>query len=169
VTDADVVIKGTAEKGSTVIAKVNGKDIGKATADPDGIFIINIMKQTAESVIIITATDAAGNTSEKSEVTVKDVTAPAAPVVNPVTDADVVIKGTAEKGSTVIAKVNGKDIGMATANRYGQFSIIIKKLTAGTVVVVVASDRAGNVSKAASVRVKDATAPLAPVINPVTD
>ncbi|MEH7108741.1 Ig-like domain-containing protein, partial [Bacillus sp. JJ1764] len=76
------VVKGTAESGSEVVATVNGRELGKVTADQDSKFIINISKQEAGSIITITATDTAGNTSEKSEVTVKDVTAPAAPVVN---------------------------------------------------------------------------------------
>ncbi len=153
VTDADVVIKGTTEAGATVVAKVDGKEIGKATADKDGKFEITIAKQVAGVKISVTAADAAGNVSTATEVTVTDVTAPAAPVVNPVTDADLVIKGTTEAGATVVAKVNGKEIGKATADNDGKFEIIIAKQAAGVKISVTAADAAGNVSTAKEVTV----------------
>ncbi|MFJ7727984.1 CehA/McbA family metallohydrolase, partial [Neobacillus sp. NPDC097160] len=56
----------------------------------------------------------------------EDTTAPAAPVVNVVTDADLVIKGTAEAGAKVVAKVDGKEIGQATADKDGKFEITIE-------------------------------------------
>ncbi|MEH7108742.1 Ig-like domain-containing protein, partial [Bacillus sp. JJ1764] len=86
VTDADAVITGTAKVGVTVTAEVGEVELGHVVVDGSGKFTIPIAKQVAGTKIVVTATDAAGNTSEKSEVTVKDVTAPAAPVVNPVTD-----------------------------------------------------------------------------------
>jgi LPXTG-motif cell wall-anchored protein len=153
VTDADVVIKGTAEAGSTVVAKVANKEIGRATADQSGKFEIAIAKQAAGVKISVTATDAASNQSAATEVTVTDVTAPAAPVVNGVTDKDVFINGTAEAGATVVAKVAGLEIGRAKADKNGNFEIKISKLAAGTKIVVTATDIAGNTSTAQSVEV----------------
>ncbi|MGJ7910204.1 Ig-like domain-containing protein [Neobacillus sp. LXY-1] len=167
VTDADVMVTGTAESGSTVVATVNGKEIGHTTAIQDGKFIIPIAKQTAESIIEVTATDGSGNTSTAAQITVKDVTAPSAPILNTLTDADVVISGTAEAGSTVIALVNGKEIGHTTTSLQGQFTIFIAKQSVGTVVVVSATDKAGNVSSTSSVTVKDGTPPLAPSVDSV--
>jgi glucan-binding YG repeat protein/uncharacterized protein YdeI (BOF family) len=158
VTDKDVEVKGTTEAGATVVAKVNGQEIGTATADAEGKFTITIEKQAAGTKISVTATDAAGNVSTATEVTVTatvvpDTTAPEAPVVNGVTDADVTIKGTAEAGAKVVAKVNGQEIGTATADAEGKFTITIEKQAAGTKISVTAEDAAGNVSAATEVTV----------------
>jgi hypothetical protein len=150
VTDADAVIKGTAEAGATVVAKVADKEIGQATADQTGEFEITTTKQAAGTKIVVTASDAAGNVSAAAIVTVTDVTPP---VVNGVTDADAVIKGTAEAGATVVAKVVAKEIGHATADRSGKFEITIAKQAAGTKIVLTATDAANNISAARSVEV----------------
>ncbi|MEH7744711.1 DUF4350 domain-containing protein, partial [Neobacillus drentensis] len=122
-TDADEVINGTAEVGSRVVAKVEGQEIGTATVNAEGEFTMTIAKQVAGVKIAVTATDEAGNVSAAAEITVRDVTAPAAPVVNgDVKDNDLVIKGTAEAGTTVNAHVNGQEIGTATATAEGEFT-----------------------------------------------
>jgi DNA/RNA endonuclease YhcR with UshA esterase domain len=155
VTDADLVIKGTTEENARVIAKVDGQVIGAATADAEGKFSIAIEKQAAGTKIVLTATDEAGNVSAGAEITVSDVTAPTAPVVNRVTDQDVVITGTAEVGAKISAKVNGVEIGKATADAQGNFTLAIAKQAAGAKVYVTATDAAGNVSLAAEVTVQD--------------
>jgi glucan-binding YG repeat protein/uncharacterized protein YdeI (BOF family) len=167
VTDKDVEVKGTTEAGATVVAKVNGQEIGTATADAEGKFTITIAKQAAGTKISVTATDAAGNVSTATEITVTatvvpDTTAPEAPVVNGVTDKDVEVKGTTEAGATVVAKVNGQEIGTATADAEGKFTITIAKQAAGTKIAVTATDAAGNVSTATEVTVTDGTAPAVP-------
>ncbi|MEH7334313.1 DUF4350 domain-containing protein [Neobacillus drentensis] len=168
VSENDTVIKGTAEAGATVVAKVDGQEIGKATADTEGKFTITIEKQVAGKKIVVTAADAAGNVSTEVIVTVSDATAPEAPVVNGVTDADTVIKGTAEAGATVVAKVDGQEIGKATADADGKFTITIEKQVASKKIVVTAADAAGNVSTEVIVTVSDATAPKTPIANPVS-
>ncbi|CEG29122.1 DUF4350 domain-containing protein [Bacillus sp. B-jedd] len=150
VTDADTVITGTAEGGSTVIAKVFAKVIGEATTGADGSFTIKIAKQPADTVITVTATDASGNESAATETVVKDATPPAAPAVNRVRNADDLITGIAEAGSKVVAKVDGQIIGSATADSQGKYNIKIKKLKHGTTISVTATDAAGNESKAAT-------------------
>ncbi|EKN66480.1 Ig domain-containing protein group 2 domain-containing protein [Neobacillus bataviensis LMG 21833] len=155
VTDADETITGTAEANASVKAMAAGKELGTATADESGTFTIAIAKQTAGTKITVTATDKAGNVSNAAEVIVRDVTAPEAPVVNPVNDNDLVITGTAEAGATVIAKVNGQEIGKAIATVSGAYAISISKQTAGSTIVITAADAAGNVSQAAKVTVKD--------------
>ncbi|MFJ7729670.1 hypothetical protein ACIQXV_26660 [Neobacillus sp. NPDC097160] len=49
---------------------------------------------------MVTATDSFGNVSETAALVVKDVTAPAAPQVNEVTNQSTAISGEAEVGST---------------------------------------------------------------------
>ncbi|WHY85715.1 bifunctional 2',3'-cyclic-nucleotide 2'-phosphodiesterase/3'-nucleotidase [Neobacillus novalis] len=153
VTDADVVITGTSEAGEKVVAKAGDKELGTAVANAEGKFTITIAKQAAGTVIMVTATDAAGNVSIATEVTVSDATAPAAPQVNDVTDADEILTGTAEAGSTVTAMVDGKEIGQATADSAGKFEIKIAKLAAGVKISVTATDAAGNTSAATEVTV----------------
>ncbi|MFL6560626.1 MAG: Ig-like domain-containing protein, partial [Bacillus sp. (in: firmicutes)] len=155
VTEQDVVITGTTEAGAKVTARVSDQEIGSATADVDGKFSITIAKQVAGTQISVTATDQAGNESEAAEVTVSDVTAPALPVVSSVNDNDVVIKGTAEAGATIVAQVSDQKIGTATANTEGDFTMTIAKQSAGVKISVTATDEAGNVSLAANVTVQD--------------
>ncbi|CAH2713611.1 hypothetical protein BACCIP111895_00747 [Neobacillus rhizosphaerae] len=93
------------------------------------------------------------DTRELKGTEVADTTAPVAPVVNGVTDADVVIKGTTEAGATVVAKVDGKEIGKATADKDGKFEITIAKQAAGVKITVTVADAAGNVSPATEVTV----------------
>ncbi|MEH6908164.1 Ig-like domain-containing protein [Neobacillus drentensis] len=156
VTDADLSIEGTTEAGAKVVAHANGQEIGSATADQEGIFSISIAKQAAGVKITVTATDEAGNVSDAAEVIVSDVTAPAAPVINGgVNDNDLVIKGTAETGATVSAQVNGQEIGKATADAEGNYTMTIAKQSAGAKITVTATDKAGNVSFATEVTVQD--------------
>ncbi|MEH7109876.1 Ig-like domain-containing protein, partial [Bacillus sp. JJ1764] len=140
--------KGTAEKGSTVVAKVNGKDIGRATANRYGQFSIIIKKQKAGTVVVVVASDRAGNVSKAASIRVKDATAPLAPSVNKVRISDKVITGKAEVDSIVIAKVNGREIGRAKVNAKGQFAISIAKQNANTKISVTATDASGNQSRA---------------------
>ncbi|PFI85680.1 Ig-like domain-containing protein, partial [Priestia megaterium] len=67
---------------ATVNVKAKGKMIGSGKADPKGTFSITIPLQKAGTVIEVTATDGSKNVSPVTKVTVKDVTAPAAPTVN---------------------------------------------------------------------------------------
>ncbi|MEH7116864.1 Ig-like domain-containing protein, partial [Neobacillus vireti] len=157
VNDQDTTITGTAEANAKVEAKVGSVTLGTATAGEDGKFTISLdRKQTAGTKIAVTATDAAGNTSAATEVTVIDVTAPDAPIVSPVNDNDVVITGSAEAGATVVAKVNNMEIGKAPANFDGSYSISLKeKQTAGSTISITAEDASGNISAPATITVTD--------------
>lgn len=167
VTDQDTVISGTTEANAVVTAKVNEQEIGTANANADGNFTIKVAKQVAGTKVLVTATDTAGNVSESTEVTVADVTAPEAPIVNAVNDNDIVIYGTAEAGATVIAEVNGEKIGEAAANVDGQYTINIAKQAVGTTIMVTATDTSGNVSEQAEVRVVDEVVTKVDVSNTV--
>ncbi|MCF3942678.1 cell wall-binding repeat-containing protein [Oceanobacillus alkalisoli] len=154
VTDQSTEITGKAEANATVIAKVADEEIGQATASANGNFTIKIAKQAAETEIVVTATDKAGNVSEASKVVVKDVTAPEAPAVNQLIDQSTKITGTAEAASVVVATANDQQIGRVTAESDGTFEMPIKKQAADTKVTVTAKDKAGNESKAATIIVK---------------
>ncbi|MES1040744.1 Ig-like domain-containing protein, partial [Peribacillus simplex] len=115
------------------------------------------------------AADNAGNTSETSEVTVKDVTAPNSPTVNEVTETSTSVTGTAEAGSTITVKAGTTVLGTGTVDAEGKYTVTIEKQQAGTKLIVTATDDAGNVSEVKEVTVKDVTAPTVPSVNAVYD
>lgn len=79
VDDNDTVVTGTAERGSTVSVKRGNAVLGTATANTNtGLYSVTIASQTAGEILSVTATDAAGNTSSRSSVTVTDKTNSAA-------------------------------------------------------------------------------------------
>lgn len=100
----------------------------------------------------------------------EDTSPPAVPKVDPVRDFDKKVTGQAEAGSTVAVKKGSSVLGTAAAGTDGKFSIALKAAEkAGTVLTITATDKVGNVSKAAYITVIDKTAPAAPKADPVTD
>ncbi|MCM3728909.1 DUF5011 domain-containing protein [Neobacillus cucumis] len=164
--DSDTQIKGTAEPNATVFAKVGQNQLGSTTSSNTGDFTISISKQPADTLIQVYAKDAAGNISTATNVTVKDVTAPAVPMVNIVSDRDGSVTGQAEAGSTVEVKVNSSLIGSGTTGTDGKFSVSIPTQKAGTKLMVTAKDKAGNTSEVKEISVTDAQRPI---INGVFD
>ncbi|WP_245807854.1 Ig-like domain-containing protein, partial [Crenothrix polyspora] len=160
-------ITGVAEAGSVVTIKdAAGTVIGTATADPvTGAYSIVPAAIPANGTILtVTATDAAGNTSALVSIKV-DATIPALPTIN-ATDGSP-ITGVAEAGSVITVKdAAGVLIGTATADPVtGAYSIVPAAIPAnGTVLNVTATDAAGNTSALVSIKV-DATIPALPTIN----
>ncbi|WP_256277934.1 Ig-like domain-containing protein, partial [Staphylococcus sp. HMSC071G07] len=94
----------------------------------------------------VTATDKAGNTSDKATTTVADKTAPDAPTANDVNSEDDTIKGKAEPGSEVTVNIPGHDPITGTADDEGNYSIDLPKdLQGGEEITVTAKDKDGNV------------------------
>ncbi|WJV19301.1 S8 family serine peptidase [Rossellomorea marisflavi] len=154
ISDKSTSITGTTEAKAQVVAKVKGKQIAKAKADAKGKFTLKIKKQKAGTTVVVTATDAAGNTSKGTNLKVADKTPPVSPKVNSVNNKSTSVKGKTEAGATVTVKVKNKKLGEAKANKKGEFTVKIKKQKAKTVLSVTAKDKAGNVSKAKNVTVK---------------
>ncbi|WP_148347747.1 bifunctional 2',3'-cyclic-nucleotide 2'-phosphodiesterase/3'-nucleotidase [Bacillus rubiinfantis] len=153
VSDKDKKVTGKAETGSTVTVKAGKTTLGTAVAK-DGKFTVTLKKaQKAGTKLTVTATDKAKNTSAAATVTVIDKTAPNAASVGKVTYKTTKIVGKAEAGAKVEVRVGKKLIGSQTANSKGQYSITIKKQKAGTVLTITVKDKAGNVSKAKTVKV----------------
>ncbi|WP_226643053.1 Ig-like domain-containing protein, partial [Mesobacillus subterraneus] len=169
VTDQSVSVTGQAEPLSKITIKIGTQLVASGTTAPDGNFSVGINEPRAGTILSITATDSAGNTSEVKEVIVKDVTAPAAPQVDVVTELAVEVFGRAEAGSRIEIKVGSQLLASGTASSDGYFSIEIPKQVAGTMLKVIATDTAGNVSSATEITVKDIIAPAVPVVNQVTD
>lgn len=178
-------VTGAAEVGATLRVMVGLTELGTATAGADGRFTVTIAAQPAGTSLTVTAADAAGNVSTATNVVVgeRDVTPPAAPTINPVSDNATAVSGTAEAGATVTVMAGVTTLGSGVATG-GNFSIAIAAQTGGTVLTVTATDGAGNVSAPATVTVTatavpapapppappaDRTPPPPPVLNPVDD
>jgi fibronectin type 3 domain-containing protein len=161
-------ISGTSDVGAIIIAKKGIDIIEKTTADASGRFSIGIPAYPEGTELEISATDQAGNRTVKNVTVIKDTMAPDMPVVKDITDQSSKIIGSAESGSTVIATVDGKEIGRVAADRVtGAFSIDINIQAAGTVILLVARDYSGNTSIATKKTVLDITPPEKPVLRNV--
>ncbi len=159
-------LSGTAEPGSTVIlTDGNGSPIGQTTADGSGNWSFTPGSQLPNGTVVnVTASDAAGNTSAPATTTV-DSSLPSIPQVDPSNGS--VISGTADAGNTIIiTDGNGNPIGQVTADGSGNWSFTPGiPLPDGTVVNVVARSPS-NVDSAPAVITVDGVAPAAPVIDP---
>ncbi|OOH42083.1 Ig-like domain-containing protein [Pseudomonas aeruginosa] len=161
-----VVISGTAEAGATVtLTDAGGNPIGQVTADGSGNWSFTPGSQLPNGTVVnVTASDAAGNTSPPATTTV-DSSLPSIPQVDPSNGS--VISGTADAGNTIIiTDGNGNPIGQVTADGSGNWSFTPGiPLPDGTVVNVVARSPS-NVDSAPAVITVDGVAPAAPVIDP---
>uniref|UniRef100_UPI00053DDFFC Ig-like domain-containing protein n=1 Tax=Pseudomonas aeruginosa TaxID=287 RepID=UPI00053DDFFC len=160
------LLNGTAEPGSTVtLTDGNGNPIGQTTADGSGNWSFTPGSQLPNGTVVnVTASDAAGNTSLPATTTV-DSSLPSIPQVDPSNGS--VISGTADAGNTIIiTDGNGNPIGQVTADGSGNWAFTpATPLANGTVINALAQDAAGNNSSPTSATV-DSLAPAAPVIDP---
>ncbi|MBG4753340.1 Ig-like domain repeat protein, partial [Pseudomonas aeruginosa] len=160
------LLNGTAEPGSTVtLTDGNGNPIGQTTADGSGNWSFTPGSQLPNGTVVnVTASDAAGNTSAPATTTV-DSSLPSIPQVDPSNGS--VISGTADAGNTIIiTDGNGNPIGQVTADGSGNWSFTPGiPLPDGTVVNVVARSPSNVDSAPAGITV-DGGAPAAPVIDP---
>ncbi|EJQ42901.1 hypothetical protein IEQ_05105, partial [Bacillus cereus BAG6X1-2] len=163
VTDQDEKVTGTGTVGAEVTVKEKGgKEIGKGIVGEDGTFTIVIPKQKAETQLEVQVVK--GENKETKYLTVKDVTPPEEPKVSDVKATDTKVTGTGEVGTKVtIKEKNGAEIGTGTVDKDGNFSVEIVPKVAGTVLTITLTDKAGNVSKATEVTVKEGIA--SPTIN----
>ncbi|PFI93406.1 Ig-like domain-containing protein, partial [Priestia megaterium] len=169
ITELDKVVTGKAEAGSIITIKVGNKELGTTVVREDGTFSMAIDGQKAGEKLIVTSTDESGNISEAQEVIVRDVTPPSKPTVNSVTEKSTSVTGIAEAGSKVTVKVGTNSIGEEKVNTDGEFKITIPVQKGGTILTVIATDESGNVSTPVEVVVEDKTAPVAPIVNSITD
>ncbi|MBH9069295.1 BapA prefix-like domain-containing protein, partial [Pseudomonas aeruginosa] len=105
------LLNGTAEPGSTVtLTDGNGNPIGQTTADGSGNWSFTPGSQLPNGTVVnVTASDAAGNTSLPATTTV-DSSLPSIPQVDPSNGS--VISGTADAGNTIIiTDGNGNPMG----------------------------------------------------------
>ena len=154
VTDASRNVIGKTEAKAKVTLYINDKRQGTKIADKAGNYKFTIKKQSVGTEIKVTATDAAGNVSDEKVVKVIDKTAPVIASVDKVNEKSKYVTGKAEKGATVSVYNGKKLLGKAVANSKGNYKVKIKAQKEGTSLTVTAKDKAGNQSKATTVKVK---------------
>ncbi|WP_241587791.1 Ig-like domain-containing protein, partial [Rosenbergiella epipactidis] len=117
------------------------------TVGSDGTFSVTLPAAQANGqTLIITATDAAGNTSAAATITAPDTTAPAAPTDVAVSADGDTVTGKAEAGSTVAIKdADGNTLGSTTVAADGSFTATLDPAqTNGETLSATATDTAGN-------------------------
>ncbi|MBC1459170.1 Ig-like domain-containing protein [Listeria newyorkensis] len=165
-TDKTAVVKGSAEPYSTVKVYANNTFIGDTNADRYGNYSLAVSPYAVGTKISATATDAAGNVSGKTEITVA-ASAIVTPKINTITDKSTTASGTAEPNSALSLKIGGITYAVPVDSN-GNWSTAIPKPMAGT--VVEATSMLNNITSAkATTTVIDVTAPDAPILKPVTD
>ncbi|WP_414055463.1 Ig-like domain-containing protein [Macrococcus equi] len=174
VTSEDPAVTGVGTPGNTITVTFPDGSTGTAVVQPDGTWSIPVpagVDLVGGEVLPVTSTDPAGNESQPTSVTVKDVTAPPAPPINPVTSDDTVVTGTGIAGDTITVKFPNGSTATAVVQPDGTWSVTIPAgvdLVGGELLTATAADPAGNVSQASSITVTDTTAPDPTIINPVT-
>ncbi|KAF1072833.1 MAG: hypothetical protein GAK45_00048 [Pseudomonas citronellolis] len=159
------LLQGSAEAGSLVILSLaDGSQLGSVTAGADGRWSFTPTTALGDGVAVqVTATDAAGNVSAPTRISV-DAVAPAAPALDPSNGTS--FSGNAEPGSTVILSGPAGVLGSASVDASGHWSFTTSApLANGSAVSVVARDAAGN-SGPASGLVTDSSLPPAPSVAP---
>ncbi|WP_062382259.1 BapA/Bap/LapF family large adhesin [Pseudomonas abietaniphila] len=152
---AGLQLTGNAEAGSSVIVRdASGGIIGTTTAAANGTFQVTLgSPQLNGQALTVTATDAAGNVSNPAAYAAADTTAPLAVSDLAVTADGLSLAGHGEAGATVVVRdANGVQLGTATVNANGNFTLTLTPgAAAGTVLNVIQTDAAGNASPQATV------------------
>ncbi|KQM73858.1 BapA/Bap/LapF family large adhesin [Sphingomonas sp. Leaf20] len=158
-------ITGTGEAGASVtVSDAAGAVVATATVAADGSYSALLSPvQDSGAPVTVNQTDAAGNASAGVTVATPDLTAPGAPVAT-LDATGSVVSGTGEPGARIsVSSTGGGEIGTATVDARGSYSIILSTPQGdGQAVVVTQTDAAGNVSPGTSLTAPDITAPAAP-------
>ncbi|MBP0726554.1 bifunctional 2',3'-cyclic-nucleotide 2'-phosphodiesterase/3'-nucleotidase [Bacillus sp. RG28] len=165
--DKDLVISGKSKVYAKVDVYNDDNLIVSGNSNSEGLFSLSIPKQKAGTILTVFATDLSGNKSEGTTVVVKDQTAPVKPTVAKIEPLSKVITGKTEANATVTVKAGSKVLVTGKANDKGLFTLPIKQQNLGTVLTITAKDKAGNVSGATTVVVKDTTPPVLAVVKDV--
>ncbi|MDE8675371.1 SpoIID/LytB domain-containing protein [Priestia aryabhattai] len=170
--ETDTAVKGTTEANALVYIKfgsTSGQIEARGKADAKGNFTVAIPAQASGTKVYVIAKNAV-KYSKYTSVTVKAYPAPAAPVLNAVTEADTVLSGKAEANTTVYVKLDSSKNSTSfrgKTNAKGSFSISIPKQNAGRKMYVIVKNTV-KYSSYSSVTVQAKQAPKAPTINSVT-
>ncbi|WP_256092673.1 Ig-like domain-containing protein, partial [Staphylococcus equorum] len=167
-------VTGTSEAGSTITVQFPDGSVTTGTADSQGNYAIDIptnLDLVGNEELVVTLTDGAGNVSPETRLTVTDVTAPVAPMVNEVTSEGTQVSGTGEPNSTITVKFPDGSVATGIADSQGNYAIDVPTnvdLVGNEELIVTSTDVSGNVSPETRLTVTDVTAPVAPTVNEVT-
>lgn len=168
VNDQDKKVTGSTVAKALVRVTANGKIIGSTTASEEGNFTIDIPVQKAGTSLTVVVIDDRSNVSFDAKVIVKDVTDPAAPIFDTITNKDLQITGHGAEPGVDVYITNGVFKFHTVADEEGKFSApLFATLPAGTPVYAFSVDEGKNLSPIAYTIVKDVIAPSAPVVNDV--
>ncbi|MGV3268528.1 Ig-like domain-containing protein, partial [Staphylococcus simulans] len=165
----DKKVSGTSEPLSKVTLTLPDGKTTEVKADEGGKWTAELAEPLVhDAVIKAIASDVANNKSSEATQTVKDTTAPTAPVINSVEAGAKVVDGTSEPLSTVTLTLpDGKTIEVK-ADAEGKWSTeLAEPLAHDAVIKAVATDVADNKSPEATQTVKDTTAPAVPTIDTI--
>ncbi|WP_040504906.1 Ig-like domain-containing protein, partial [Listeria fleischmannii] len=153
--DTQVTVTGTA--GARITLTLPGGSKPSVTADGTGKAIFSVPAAQVGQVYEATQTGGNGKASAKDTFTVSDTTTPLAPRVNPVSDVQTQVTGTADPNYRVTVTINGATY-TGTASGSGAYTVLIPKQTSGTRIEVTQTNpNNGNVSPKETVTVSDTT------------
>lgn len=144
---------GKAQAGSTVIAKIGSKQLGKATADRSGNFSIKMAKQKAGTSISFTAVDSVGRESAPTLIKVAyevspQLTSKQVKVTNNKGKNDTVTVSGLKKGDTIkLYTISGRILGKSTASG-SSATISVKQLGTGSGKVYITLQQSGKLESA---------------------
>ncbi|KON82732.1 hypothetical protein AF332_27900, partial [Sporosarcina globispora] len=145
-------ISGTTVANATITVKSGSVVIATGKADSNGIFSIKIKQQKAGTELSVYAKDKTGIQSETTKVKVldrKDPNAPKDPEITSfiIKNREVQIKGTAEANTTIIVKINNREVTKVKVSSKGTFSVKLSNVSKGNnKITLQAIDKAGNKS-----------------------
>ncbi|NRD79793.1 hypothetical protein HPT25_20875 [Bacillus sp. BRMEA1] len=158
-----VSVNGKSEAYSTVNVLSNGKYLASGKTNANGVFSIQIPKQTAGSSISVQAQDRAGNVSNASKQKVIY-----APFMEPVSNVSTYITGKSLPKSTLKVYANGKLIKTGSADSNGYYKLQIPKQSAGTQIKLEEITSKGEHYTSLPVKVEDKLPPAPPRMNKLT-
>jgi len=156
--NADVRVAGSAEPGTAVTVTADDSLLATTTVGVDGTWSMHGTLAEGTHRLVATGTDAAGNVSNASSVTVSvDTTAPSTPTVSTPGDgsvstaAGVRVGGTAEAQSRVTLRVDGSVVAVVEADDSGAWSTSVSLVDDVHQLTAVATDAAGNTSATSAI------------------
>ncbi|MFQ3905341.1 Ig-like domain-containing protein [Staphylococcus sp. Mo2-7] len=163
-----------AKRGSTITVQFPDGSTVTGTVDNQGNYAIDLpldKQLNGNEELVITSTDASGNVSPETRLTVTDVTAPVTPTVNEVTSEGTQVSGTGEPSSTITVQFPDGSVLTGKVDDQGNYVIdlpVDKQINGNEELVIISTDPSGNVSPETRLTVTDVTAPVEPMVNEVT-
>jgi hypothetical protein len=172
ITNLSNIIQGTAERNSKIEVKVGTYLLGSTVTEADGTFNINIgngsLIHFTGTKLEVIAIDKAGNRSEPTIVVVSNGFPPSFLIVNEVSDKSKQVTGRTDSGAIVHIKIGNVNY-TGTADINGLFKIEIPIQKPNTQISVKATNKSGNYTNPIYSYVVDRTAPITPIISPISN